>query len=248
MPTNQETFEAMVATTQKYYPKYKVVPKAKSSLHKFIGWILKTFTPNKVYMTHYWTYFGGVLAYPEESSEKVPYSAWAIHGHEGTHAAQEARYGLFLWGALYLLGTPIYALLGLLLSIPFWIVGGLASWLPWWSGFIPVALGVILSSPVPFGYFRGKVEETAYGLSLAMRYWCYGDDAVDDEQIERIVKIFAGPDYFYMSVFKNRVRKRLRKARDLVKEKKFITTWEPRYADFYSACYRTLKEQGRVRV
>lgn len=245
---DKETFDAMVEITQRFFPKYRVKAKRSMRLHRIIGAILGGLKINTQYMIHYWTYFGGVLAYPEEDSEGARYRSWAIHGHEGTHAAQEARYGLFLWGALYLLGTPLYVLLGLLFSIPFWIVGGLASWLPWWSGFIPVALGVILSSPVPFGYFRGKFEETAYGLSLAVRYWCYGDDAVDDEQVERIVKIFAGPDYFYMNIFKNKVRKRLRKARRLVQDRKFIANWLPRCSRFYSAYYRGLKEQGRTKV
>jgi hypothetical protein len=246
VPTDQETFEAMVATTQKYYPKYKVVPKAKSSLHKFIGWILKTFTPNKVYMTHFWTYFGNKNAYPIEETEGERFRSYRVHAHEGTHAGQEKKWTSVIWGSLYLLGTPVPAVVLGLLAIPLIIVGALVSALPWWVGLLVLVTGLVLSSPVPFAYWRSEWELQAYGVSVATLYWTTGK--VDDSYIEAKTKTFAGGEYFYMNVFKKKVRKRLEKARDLVMDKKFITTWEPRYGDFYSECYRTLKDQGRVKI
>jgi hypothetical protein len=237
----------MVATTQKYYPKYKVVPKAKSSLHKFIGWILKTFTPNKVYMTHFWTYFGNKNAYPIEEKEGERFRSYRVHMHEGTHAGQEKKWTSLIWGSLYLLGTPVPAVvLGLFVAVPLLIAGLLVTALPWWVSLIVLATGLVLSSPVPFGYWRSEWELQGYGASIATKYWTTGE--VSDAYIESKVKTFTGGEYFYMWVFPKRVRKRLQKARDLVKSKKFITTWEPKFGDFYSACYRTLKEQGRVKL
>ena len=246
MPTDQETFEHMEKVTQQFFPKYKVVPKESMWLHRAIGWVLKTFTPNKVYMTNFWTYFGNKNAYPLEDKPGERFRSWRVHMHEGTHASQEKTFWSPLWGALYLMGTPVYAVAFFFLSLPFFITGALVSGLPWWSGFIVFGLGLVLSSPVPFGYFRSEWELQGYGASVATYYWTEGN--VPDSYIESKVGTFASGEYFYMNVFKSRVRKRLKKARSLVQEKKFITNWLPRCSDFYSAYYRGLKEQGRTKV
>lgn len=236
----------MEKVTQQFFPKYKVVPKQSMWLHRAIGWILKKFTPNKRYMQDFWTYFANRNAYPIEGTPGERFRSWRVHMHEGTHAGQEKKFWGPLWGALYLLGTPVYAVAFFVLCIPFFIVGALVSGLPWWSGFIVFGIGAVLSCPVPFAYWRGEWELQGYGASVATKYWTDGD--VPDSYIEDKVHTFAGGEYFYMCVFSGTVRKRLQKARDMVEKKEFILTWLPRCSSFYSAYYHGLKEQGRTKV
>jgi hypothetical protein len=244
--TDQETFEYLEKVTQKFFPRYKVVPKQSVWIHRAIGWVLKSLHINSNYMDGYFTYFANTNAYPIEGTLGEHYKEWRVHMHEGTHAAQEKRWSLFLWGLAYLLGTPVYAVLGLLISLPLWFVGGFTSLLPWWSGFIPVALGVILSSPIPGGVFRTEWELQGYGASIAVYYWTEGK--VPDAYVEKLVDTFAGGNYFYMCVFRKKVRRRLKKARRLVQDRKFIFNWVPRCSSFYSAYYRGLKEQRRTKI
>lgn len=248
MGTPKEDFEQMVKTVQSHYPKYKVIAKETSRFHKFIGWILKTFTPNKEYMTRYWTTIGATVAYPIEETPGEHYNNVTVNVHEGNHAGQCKRWTSFLMGSLYLLGTPVYAVLFLLLSVPFFIVGGLTSAFPWWVGFIVLGAGLVLSCPVPFGYWRYRWEAQAYGVSLAVRYWVNGKnpDSVNDAYIDNACLQFTTGAYFYMMPFKSVVKKRLQKARELVTTGKFFTQWDPYYADYYASCYNTLKNQGRI--
>ena len=246
MPTDQETFEAMTGAVVKHFPKYKVIAKESSWLHKLIGWTLKTFTPNKVYMFNFWTYFGGNNAYPIESTPGERFRSWRAHVHEGTHAGQEKKWTGFLWGSLYLLGTPVYALVFLILSLPLFVVGGLVAAVPWWIGFCVLGLGLILSIPVPFGYFRGRWELQGFGASIATRYWT--GESVDNEYIENRVDLFANGTYFWMCTNKKKVRRELKRARSLVEKKEFMRSWLPYAQPFYSTCYNTLKSQGRLKV
>jgi len=245
MSTDQETFEAMTATVQKFFPKYKVTAKKDSWLHRTIGWILKPFNPR--YMVDFWTYFGNNLVYPEESYPGAHFRSWDVQIHEGTHAGQEKEYTTPLWGSLYLLGTPVPGIVGTLVALPLLITGLLVpAFLSWWISLIVLGLGILLSSPVPFAFWRSEWELQGYGTSVAIAYWCYGEKVVTDKRIEEMVSIFATGSYFWMNVFKSRVRKRLFKARQMARDGTFITKWEPRYSKFYAACYLTLKDQGRL--
>lgn len=244
-PKDQETFEALVKTVQRFYPKYSVVPKAESKLHRFIGWVLKTFTPNDRYMTDFWTYFNNTNAYPIEDYHGQHYRNYRVNAHEGTHAAQEKRWSTFLWGSLYLLGTPVYAVLFALFSLPLYFVGGLVETVPWWAGLPVFGAGLVLSSPIPFGWWRSEWELQAYGVTIATLYWCHGQ--VPDSTIEYYASKLSDGTYFYAWLFKKRLRKRLYKARELAEQGKFLAKWEPKYKHFFAAIYKTLKDQGRIR-
>ena len=244
MPTDRETFEAMVATTQKFFPKYRVIAKKDSWLHRTIGKILKPI--NSRYMSDFFTYFGNTLAHPTEDFPGQHFRSYRVNMHEGTHSGQEKKYTTPLWGSLYLLGTGVPGVVGALLAIPLLIVGLLVAAMPWWISLIILGTGLILSSPVPFAYWRSEWELQGYGTSIASAYWCRGLAAVSDAYIERKVQTFSGGEYLFMNVFKSRVRKRLRKAREMAINGTFISQWEPRYSKFYAACFKTLKDQGRV--
>jgi len=243
-PTDQETFEHLEKVTQQFFPKYKVRAKKDMWIHRTIAKILKPF--NKYYMTRFWTYFNNTNAYPNEDTPGDRYRSWRIHMHEGTHASQEKTFSGFLWGSLYLLGTPVYAVAFAILSVPLFIVGALVTAVPWWVGLCVLGAGLLLSCPVPFAYWRAEWELQGYGASVATKYWTEG--SVPDSYIEDKVRTFTGGEYFYMCVFGNKVRKRLRKARRLVQDRKFTAKWLPRCSEFYSAYYRGLKEQGRTKV
>lgn len=233
METKQQTFERLVKTSQKFAPKFRVVSKADHWLHKAIGWVLRTFKLNQSYMTDYWTTLGATTAYPLEETPGEHFNSWKVVPHEGLHAQQARKISNFLFAALYLLGTPVYAVL-LLACWPFFV------WLPWWSGLIYIGAVALLCSPIPSSWFRYKWERDAYFLSIAIDYWTNG--SVSDQQLERIADQFVTSQYFWMWPYgRKSLMKKLRQARALAESGEVLS--DP----FYRAVWEALKESGRVR-
>lgn len=239
--TSQTTFEALEKTIRSYYPKFKIISKRSSFLHRAIGAVLGGLGINKKYMTTYWTTIGATVAYPV-GPEGHQYEKWSVLPHEGLHAGQCAKWSSFLMGSLYLLGTPVYLVLGLLFSLPFFLTSIWTS-LPWWSGLFSIGVGLLLSSPVPFGYWRARWEFQAYGLSIAVQHWL--NDDVPDTYINHLVGTFTGGDYFFMWPYKKSAYQKLDRYRQLLKTKKFFLHNKD-YSNYYVACFNALKQQGRI--
>lgn len=204
---NQEVYRDVLTMIHKTLPKFRVVAKQKSRLHRFIGWTLRFpwifgWNINRQYMDLYWTTIGQTTAYPKSLED--PADSWATILHEQRHGHQAKRYNV-AFGPLYLLGTPVYAVaLGLITALctPLWI------WvMPWWISLIMVGLGLVLSIPVPFGRFRATCEYDGYGVTLALEHWLNG--SVAQSTIDWIANEFITSAYFWMHPNKPEVVKRL---------------------------------------
>lgn len=203
---NPVVYAAVLALIHKTLPKFRVVAKSTSRLHRFIAWALRFpwvfgWSINRIYMTGYWTTIGQTAAYPDGV---VPTDSWNTILHEQQHSRQAKRLGP-LFGPLYLLGTPVYGVVfGLIAALctPLWI------WvLPWYISLILVGLGLVLSIPVPFGRFRAAWEYEAYAFNLAVDHWTKG--RVDQKTINRITNEFTSSRYSWMHPDKKAVVKRL---------------------------------------
>ncbi len=233
MPSNDTLFDDLLATARKFSPKTKVIPKSSSKMHKLFGAVLKVFG-NPYYMKDYWTTIGFGIAQP--GGDTVNKGMWNAIPHETLHSYQAKRLTRFFFGALYLLGTPIYCVPILVASWPFFV------WLPWWSGIIFILSFLLISFP-PFGFFRAHFENQAYGLSIAQRYWLKGE--VTDDYLEGRSKQFTTSMYFWMSPFKKNVMKKLKKSReDAVSGKLF---GHKKYGEYYKAMYNVFLKHGRVK-
>jgi hypothetical protein len=228
MPTEKELSEKTEAAIKEVVPKFKVIKKTDSWFHRAIGTILKPI--NQGYMKQYYTTIGYTVALPE-GMDSLP---WATAWHEGGHAWQSKKLTRLLFGALYLLGTPVWFVFAALTCWPFFV------WLPWWSGVIYLASFLLLSFP-PFGFFRAKWEFEMYGLSMAVRIW--NGATLDEAYIERKEKQFTTSYYFWMCPYPSYVRKKLRKYRDDAISGEIFKMNAGKY---YKHSYATMKKLGLV--
>lgn len=241
MTTQQEVFEALTGVIQQRSPKFKVIAKKDSRLHRFIDWCLrcpwiKGKEINPHYMTKYWTTIGHTVAYPNEEREDQHYHNWSVLPHEGKHSFQAKKWSSFLFGTFYLLGTPVYFIAMALLCWPFFI------WLPWWSGVAWLGAGLLLSIP-PFGYWRARWELQAFRISIALRYWRRA--IVDNTYLESIADHFTKSDYFWMWPFRKSVLKRLDHYRNEVTSGAILRADNPDTA-YLVHTFRTLQKYHRV--
>jgi len=232
----------------KEFPELRIISKSESLLHRFIGWVLrfpwypKKWAINPYYLTDYWTTIGYKIAHPKTDSADEIYSSWDILCHERVHVKQAYKYGRFLMGALYLLGTPVYLLLFCILSLlllPLWLYIS-----EWWISLILVCIGFLLSSPFPFGYFRAKFELEAYTVSMAITYWTTG--RLTNNYIADLVKVFTGSNYFFMWPLKTMVLRWLTAARNSIKNGDIMLVGDD--VEFYKKLYKTLNDWHLVRI
>jgi len=170
----------------KAFAPVKVRSKALSNFHRLISTLL-FFT--KGYMEHYWTTIGYVISYPERAR-------WHTVFHEGVHAVQAKRYTRVLFGLLYLF-PQVLSTLALLAFVFSW----------WWL----LALLFLLPIPAPF---RMLFELEAYCLTVKIQQWRLGPSSSMTNFIDRILKQFTGPSYWFMWPFKNMIRRKLKAAQD----------------------------------
>lgn len=225
-------------------PKFRIICKSDSRLHRFIGWALRfpwVFgrAINKRYLKAYWTTIGQTTAYPTSTVD--PATEYDIILHEAQHARQAKRWSL-LFGPLYLLGTPVYlvvASLLALLALPLWLFVA-----PWWISLIVVGVGAVLSSPVPFGRFRAAQEYDAYAITVAVEYWRKG--RVSDDYLAWIENEFTSSAYCFMHPSKSAVAARLRAIRDDVVHGTLFQ--HPRHGKLYAGVYEILCSHGLTTV
>jgi len=167
-----------ISIVRLYCPKFKVVSKEDSLLHRTIGKIM-FFNPG--YMKNFYTTIGYTAATPIgiEASYEVIY-------HEGLHAIQAKKYTRLLFGLAYLLPqilAPLFVALSFIFSL--WLL-------------IPAA---VLLLPLP-AYFRMKFELEAYCLSAMIEVW---KGKYTDESRNFIINNFIGENYYFMWPFKKRL-------------------------------------------
>ncbi|MDD2730713.1 MAG: hypothetical protein PHW33_01150 [Candidatus Portnoybacteria bacterium] len=225
-------------------PKFRIICKSDSRLHRFIGWALRFpwafgWAINKRYLEAYWTTIGQTTAYPTSTVD--PATEYGIILHEAQHARQAKRWSL-LFGPLYLLGTPVYlvaATLLALLALPLWLFVA-----PWWISLMVVGVGAVLSSPVPFGRFRAAQEYDAYAITIAVEYWRKG--RVSDDYLAWIEHEFTSSAYCFMHPSKRAVAARLRTIRDDVVHGTLFQ--HPRHGKLYNGVYEILCSHGLTTV
>jgi hypothetical protein len=225
----QAVYDDLVKTAQRFAPRFKVISKDDSWLHRSIGFF------SKLYKTEYWTTIGSTVAHPVGFNPAI---GWKTIPHEGRHAVQAKKVSEPIFLFAYLLGHFAWAIIGLLLlltvSIPLWAT------VNWWSGLIPLSV-FLLVSPIPFAYFRYRWEKEAYTLSIAMEYWTTGH--VTDIFLERMADQFVKWFYGWMWPFgRSSMRKKLKQARELVKSPSFLED------DYNRSVLAVLKKHSLVRA
>jgi len=228
MSKAEELADKTADAIREMVPKFKVIKKTDSWFHRTVGAILKPI--NDGYMKRYYTTIGYTVALPE-GMEILP---WATAWHEGGHAWQAKKYSRLLFGALYLMGTPVWLVFAALTCWPFFV------WLPWWSGVIWLTLFTLLSFP-PFGFLRAHWEFEMYGLSMAVRIW--SGETLDDVYIERRSKEFTVSFYFWMAPYPSYVKKKLKKYRE---DSSSGEIFKRGAAKYYKHAYATMKTLGLV--
>lgn len=229
MPSAQEVYDDLVMAAQKHAPRFKVISKDDSKLHRLIGFF------SKLYKTDYWTTIGSTVAHPVGTD---PVIGWRTIPHEGRHAIQAKKVSEPIFLFAYLLGHFAWAIIGLLfllaISIPLWVK------VNWWSGLIPLS-AFLLVSPIPFAYFRYLWEKEAYTLSIAMEYWTTGQ--VTDRYLNRQADQFVTWLYWWMWPFgRTSMNNKFKQARDLVKSPVYLED------DYNREVYKVLEKHGLVRV
>ena len=227
MSSAQAIYEDIVATTQRFAPRFKVISKDDSRLHRAIGFF------SKLYKYAYWTTIGSTVAHPVGIN---PVVFWKTIPHEGRHGIQAKKVSEPVFLFAYLLGHFVWAIIGLLLlltvSIPLWTE------VNWWSGLIPLSV-FLLVSPIPFAYFRYRWEKEAYTLSIAIQHWTAGQ--VNDLYLEAMVNQFVTWVYGWMWPFgRASMMKKLKQAREEVKTAAYLED------DYNRAIYEILKKHNQV--
>ena len=211
MATAAHAYKIVMRLIREEIPDFETYPKRTSKLHRFIGWACNApwFGKRRVnpgYMTSFYTTFNGKTAYPINSN---PITDWDVFPHEFIHLKQEKKWTAAIFQPLYLLGIPVYTVVAAalaVLGIPLWI------WVaPWWTSLVVLGAGVLLSSPVPFGYWRGRWELQAYAVSIALQYWL--KEEVTDDYLEWSAHHFTSSDYFWMYPYGRAAYRKLEKAR-----------------------------------
>ena len=103
-------YDALLAATQREFPRFKVVPKADSFFMKFLALLLFF---NKQFMTGFITTIGNRMWTTPDFEEWSDDSRAALLRHERVHLRQQVRYGMIR-----------YALMYLLWPLPFWRARG----------------------------------------------------------------------------------------------------------------------------
>lgn len=244
--SDKEMFAAMVAKIQEFAPRFKVGPKKARWHHRFINRFMSAIGMMKKnqYLNDYWTSFASTAEWDNDDRPGEHYTQdWDVLPHEGKHALQVRRNSMFLFGPLYICGTFLYTLFGILLSLPLFITGAFVEALPWWSGFFPLGLGLLLSSPWPFGHWRGRWEMQAYKLSIAITYWRQG--RVAPHQMQHWLKQFKGSEYSWMGLAIRKPEKQFAATLKLLEAGKYIGA-DKHFEKFERAIYGVMKDGGHI--
>lgn len=223
--TSLERFEACVAFVKSEVPRFGVVLKSKSKLHRAIGWCLAK-VGNPQYMESYWTTLDNTVGRPLVCETGTPRSEWKIILHEGRHALDSRRISGVLFKLFYLLPQ--------LLALPVAALAVLAVWhgLVWlWA-----LAGLVLLAPVP-ALGRAWLEWRAYRVTMIADFVDFG--FLPDVYIEDLVHTFAGAGYYWMWPFKSAMRRRIKNWRD------DLVAGTAKFDAYEAACFRLVLKLAR---
>ena len=156
MKNRQEMFEDANGIIRQHVPKWKVISKGTSKLHKILSWLPPLIFFRTSYLGNFWTTIGFTAGPPAHSQYD-----WETVWHEGKHGKQAMKWTRALFGFLYLFPQsfliPLTIILGLFLG----------SW--WWL----TLLVAVAPLPAPF---RMVWELQAYKISVMIWTWRWGRD------------------------------------------------------------------------
>jgi len=199
-----------------------VFEKKRSILMKILG-VLLFF--NKKFMTKYKTTIGKTVYWPNlEEIDKNPYSSFQTFFHEAQHGHDYIKLKILF--SLSYISPQILAVFALL---AFFAVPFSNEWL-----YSLLCIGFL--APIP-SYFRALWEWRGSSCNMALEIWLTGN--VSDGRIDRLVKRFKGPDYWFMWPFPKWFRKKLAKLEAEIRA--------GHLTDVQRETYRFLSDRGIVR-
>jgi len=194
-----------VEATQVLVPGLKVVRKKDSKLMRFFGKLL-FFLPG--FMETYTTVLGKTVYAPDSLWNGESVGHVMTLAHETQHAWDEIRLGRIVYKFLYL-APQILVPLALLSILAIWF-GGV--WL-WWLA------ALVLLAPLP-AWGRMYIERRGYLITLACRWWLYGEDNAT-RACAHVITYFKGPAYYFMWPFEKSLQRwLLRRMREVVYDPK----------------------------
>lgn len=182
------SFQSLIQSAQKHFPKLQIKYKDKSLLMKTIGKILFF---NKSFMTGFSTTLGSTVYFPSENYIKLrSVSSSAVFLHELVHVKDAQKISGPIFGLLYLF-PQILALFCLPLFLLSWKIA--------------LPLLVIFMLPIP-AFFRMKFEKKAYEASLYALHHIglkLSFDPKLERQASRFEAHFKSSKYYFMWPFSN---------------------------------------------
>lgn len=186
-----ELFNNTLDIVRKYSPGHQVLYKDESKFQKFLAKLL-FFLPN--YLTGFTTTFFRRTWFSSRKDVELYPSVFAeTMAHEGVHAADEHREGLFFHFAY--LFPQIFALLSLLSVLAAWKIG-----------FLGCLVFLLFLAPLPSST-RTAIELRGYAMTMAFNYWLLDLDPIYSKGI--IMEQFLGSSYYWMWPFKKNVSAKL---------------------------------------
>lgn len=192
MTADEARLALLQAKIKENDPKFKIIYKDESTLHRFIGKVA-FFNPD--YMTNYITVLGSDVAWPSRKSfSEDPSSTFKVLAHEYVHLMDKKAVGAFTFSFGYIFPVPLAAL----------ALGAFAAFYSLWFLFFLMAL--IFLAPLP-AYGRKGWEMRGYTMSMACNLWKHG--SLKAETVDWIQKCFTRASYYFMWPFRKAVRKEL---------------------------------------
>lgn len=187
-------------TIKEKIPSFELRFKDKSIFMRMIGFVLffsKNFLKQHVTTIKYKVYFPNMEQY-----YKYNYSdSFKMLAHEFVHLWDYKRYKLlFIVGYLFPQILAIFTLILQIFLLPLILKGYLSLW------WLMALCGILFILPFP-AYFRTIIELRGYGMNILIEKW--ENNAISQEYIEDMIKIFSSSNYYFMWPFENYIRKKL---------------------------------------
>lgn len=183
-------------------PEFEVKPKNESRLMRVINKILFF---NNAFMSGYITTIGQKVYWATGRDYRDdPDGSFNTLAHEFVHVMdymqKPVRFSLsYLFPQILALPGVLFVLLSPIL-IPLMCLSILSPW------FLLALASLVFLAPIP-SPGRKRAEMRGYGMTARVYQWKYG--TVPDWRIERSVRAFTGPNYYFMWPFDSKVRAEL---------------------------------------
>jgi hypothetical protein len=189
-------FSKIVTQAQKDFPKLEIAGKADSKFMLFLASILAVFNPKMRadFINNFWTTIKYKVYCSGDQKNAQTTDHWWTLIHELVHCWQSKRLTFPLFMYLYLFPVSQGVLSILFSWIPFLFFGLTIKALS--LTILSITIGIVLCIPQLPDPFRTMFEYKAYQVSLYCYYLRFKQ--IDDEYIERLVRLFSDMSYYKM--------------------------------------------------